>query len=111
MPTSWNRSSARCSRRHGGGPAEPDVVRREDGSYLISGTMPIDELSDLIGLPLPDNRDYHTLAGFLLDRFGHLPGVGEHVDANGWRFEVVDLDGRRIDKAMVSRVPKRHRAA
>ncbi|KAA5595916.1 hemolysin family protein [Blastochloris sulfoviridis] len=95
----------------GGGPAEPDVVRREDGSYLISGTMPIDELSDLIGLPLPDSRDYHTLAGFLLDRFGHLPGVGEHVDANGWRFEVVDLDGRRIDKAMVSRVPKRHRAA
>ncbi|ALK09670.1 hemolysin family protein [Blastochloris viridis] len=93
------------------GPAEPDVVRREDGSYLISGTLPVDELSDLIGLPLPDNRDYHTIAGFLLDRFGHLPGVGEHIDANGWRFEVVDLDGRRIDKVMVSRVPKRHRVA
>lgn len=95
----------------GGDPAEPDVVRREDGSYLISGTMPIDELSDLIGLPLPDHRDYHTLAGFLLDRFGHLPGVGEHVDAHGWRFEVVDLDGHRIDKVLVSRTPKRHRAA
>jgi putative hemolysin len=93
------------------GPAEPDVVRREDGSYLISGTLPVDELSDLIGLPLPANRDYHTTAGFLLDRFGHLPGVGELVDAQGWRFEVVDIDGRRIDKVMVSRVPKRHRVA
>ena len=93
------------------GPAEPDVVRREDGSYLISGTLPVDELSDLISLPLPDNRDYHTLAGFLLDRFGHLPGIGERVDAQGWRFEVVDIDGRRIDKVMVSRIPKRHRVA
>lgn len=93
------------------GPAEPDVVQREDGSFLISGTMPVDELGDLIGLPLPANRDYHTLAGFLLDRFGHLPGVGERVDAQGWRFEVVDIDGRRIDKVLVSRIPKRHRVA
>ena len=92
-------------------PTEPDVVQRADGSYLMSGTYPVDEMSDLIGVPLPAQRDFHTVAGFLLDRFGHLPTVGEQLDAHGWRFEVLDIDGRRIDKVLVSRVPKSHRAA
>jgi putative hemolysin len=93
------------------GPAEPDFVRRPDGSYLISGTMPVDELVDLLGLKLPDNRTYHTAAGLVLVELGRLPEAGESVDVSGWRFEVVDLDGRRIDKILAARLPRtRHRA-
>jgi putative hemolysin len=95
--------------RTGEGPAEPNAVRRADGSWLISGTMPADEMADLLGIPLPEHRDYHTAAGFILDHLGYLPQVGETTDAHGWRFEVVDLDGRRIDKILASRaaVPRR----
>jgi putative hemolysin len=93
------------------GPAEPDFVRRPDGSYLISGTMPVDELIDLLGLKLPDNRTYHTAAGLVLVELGRLPEAGESVDVSGWRFEVVDLDGRRIDKILATRLPlRRYRA-
>ena len=57
----------------------------------------------LLSLPLPEKRVYHTLAGLMLERFGRLPKVGEHIEYSGWRFEIVDLDGRRIDKVMASR--------
>jgi putative hemolysin len=93
------------------GPVQPDVVKRQDGSYLVEGSTPVDELADLLGLELPDDRSYHTVAGLLLAAFGRLPQVSEAVDAYGWRFEVVDLDGRRIDKILVSKVPPRRRAA
>jgi putative hemolysin len=86
------------------GPAEPAIVRRDDGSLLISGWMPVDEFADLIGIPLPEDRHYHTVAGFILDGFGALPAVGETFDAHGWRFEVVDLDGRRIDKVLATKI-------
>src|SRR5712664_2452030 len=82
------------------GPAEPAAVKREDGSYLISGWMPAIEFSELLKIPLPASRQYQTIAGFLLQEFGTIPNVGEHVDAHGWRFEIVDLDGRRIDKVL-----------
>jgi len=83
---------------------EPHATERGDGSWLLSGSMPIDEMADTIGIPLPEQRGYETVAGFVLAHLQHLPKTGEHIDANGWRFEVVDLDGRRIDKVLASRI-------
>ncbi len=85
------------------GPAEPDAVLRDDGSWLLSGSMAADELTDRLGIAVPRERAYHTAAGFVLDRIGHLPAVGETFDDQGWRFEIVDLDGRRIDKILAVR--------
>lgn len=85
------------------GPAEPPAVKRPDGSYLVSGWMPIEDFAGLIGIAEPDSGDYHTVAGFMLEQFGHLPNVGEAFSRDGWHFEVVDMDGRRIDKILVSR--------
>jgi putative hemolysin len=86
------------------GPAEPAYVRRDDGSYLISGWMPVLQFADLLGITLPTSRPYQTCAGFLLQEFGTIPEVGEKIEAGGWRFEIVDLDGRRIDKVLASKV-------
>ncbi len=88
---------------------EPGAVEREDGSWLLAGYLPTDEMAELLNITLPEKRDYETLAGFVLSHMHHLPEVGEHVDALGWRFEVVDLDGRRIDKILASRKAKTHR--
>jgi len=82
---------------------EPKVVTRDDGTLLVAGWMPADEFADSLGLTLPQDRDYETVAGLVLDAMGRLPGVGEHIDLSGWRIEVLDLDGRRIDKVLVSR--------
>lgn len=84
------------------GEDEPKAVRRDDGSWLIAGWMPVDEFADLLGITLPEDRDYESVAGLVLDLAGVLPEVGAHVDLPGWRIEVVDLDGRRIDKLLVS---------
>src|SRR5690606_38943608 len=81
----------------------PDAVEREDGSWLIAGHMQADEMAELLGISLPERRDYETVAGFVLSHLHHLPETGESVDAQGWRFEVVDLDGRRIDKIIARR--------
>jgi putative hemolysin len=86
------------------GPAEPAAVRREDGSYLISGWMPALEFAELLEITLPPSRPYHTVAGFFLQEFGTIPSIGDRIEVDGWRFEVVDLDGRRIDKMMASRL-------
>jgi len=80
-------------------------VQREDGSWLLAGYMPADEMADLFGIELPENRDYETVAGYVLAHMHHLPATGESVDAQGWHFEVVDLDGRRIDKVLATRLP------
>jgi putative hemolysin len=91
---------------------EPYAVERDDGSWLLSGAMPADEMADQLEIQLPDNRDYQTAAGFVLAHMHHLPATGESIEAMGWRFEVVDLDGRRIDKILASRVqPLRRRLA
>ena len=87
------------------GGREPYAIERNDGSWLISGAMPADEMADLLGLTLPENGGYQTAAGFVLAHLRHLPATGESIEAQGWRFEVVDLDGRRIDKLLVTRVP------
>jgi putative hemolysin len=86
------------------GPAEPAAVQRDDGSYLISGWMPVDEFADLLSIPIPDIRGYHTVAGFVLQDFGTLPEVGHNFERDGWRFEVVDMDGRRVDKVLAMRI-------
>ena len=90
---------------------EPPAVRREDGSWLLAGYMQADEMADHLGIELPENRDYETVAGYLLSHLHRLPATGEIVDAQGWRFEVVDLDGRRIDKVIASRLPVPRRKA
>lgn len=81
---------------------DPDAVAREDGSMLLSGSMPVDAMADLLGISIPQKRSYSTVAGFVLAHLQHIPRTGETVDASGWRFEVVDLDGRRIDKVLVT---------
>ncbi|CAM5766541.1 hemolysin family protein [Bosea minatitlanensis] len=81
---------------------EPAVVPRPDGSYLIAGWMQADEFSSEFGIPMPRDADFQTVAGFILAEMNHLPNVGETFDKDGWRFEVVDLDGRRIDKILLS---------
>jgi putative hemolysin len=81
---------------------EPAAVHREDGSWLLSGWMPADEMADRLRITLPGERGFETVAGFVLYGMGRLPRVGEAHEAHGWRFEVVDLDGRRIDKVLAS---------
>jgi putative hemolysin len=85
------------------GPAELSYVRRDDGSYLISGWMPADELGDLLAITLPNKRRFRTVAGLVLQHFGALPSVGDKFDYQEWRFEIVDMDGRRIDKVLASK--------
>lgn len=83
------------------GEEEPDAVRREDGSWLLAGWKPVDDMADLLQLALPaGRRDYHTVAGFALARLRRFPRLGDAFEAGGWRFEVVDVDGRRIDKIL-----------
>jgi putative hemolysin len=91
------------------GPTEAAIVRRDDGSLLISGEMAVDEFVEFTGIPLPSDRPYHTVAGFILEGFGRLPAVGDSFDMYGWRFEVVDLDGRRVDKVLATKLPPTRR--
>jgi putative hemolysin len=93
------------------GSPEPMIVRRDDGSLLVSGWAPAEQFQELTGVPLPAGRSYHTIAGFVLDSLGALPSIGESFEAYGWRFEVVDLDGRRIDKVLVTKVATPRRVA
>ena len=83
---------------------EPKMVTREDGSMLVAGWMPVDEFADLTGITLRPERDFASVAGMVIDAAGMLPPVGSHVEIGGWRIEVVDLDGHRIDKLLVSKI-------
>ncbi|EIM72118.1 hypothetical protein A33O_21346 [Nitratireductor aquibiodomus RA22] len=83
---------------------EMDIVERADGSWLLPGSMPADEMADHLGFALPAERTYTTLAGFLLNEFTHLPKTGESTDAMGWRFEIMDLDNRRIDRVLATKL-------
>lgn len=89
----------------------PQIVQRDDGSLLIDGSFPIDELAERLDLALPRERDYHTVAGFMLDRLRRLPRAGESFLQGAWRFEVIDLDGQRIDKILAAPLPGLHRRA
>jgi putative hemolysin len=88
---------------------EPPCVEREDGSWLVSGSANADLLGDRIGVNMPGERDYSTVAGFALSVLKKIPETGEVFKFDGYRFEVVDMDGRKIDKLLVSR-PRRKRA-
>lgn len=85
---------------------EPDVVEREDGTFLISGAASADVLVDRLGINLKDERDFSTVAGFALAVLKHLPETGERFGRDGWSFEVIDMDGRKIDKLLAC-PPKR----
>ena len=86
------------------GPPEAAAVKRDDGSYLISGWMPAVEFASLLRFELPVSRHYQTVAGFLLSHLGRIPDVGDQIEAEGWRFEILDLDGRRIDKVLAAKM-------
>lgn len=81
---------------------EPAIFKREDGSYLVSGWMPIDEFAAFMDFTLEDDIEYQTVAGLVLEELKHLPNVGESFIKHGWRFEVADMDGRRIDKLLIT---------
>jgi putative hemolysin len=80
---------------------EPELLEREDGSLLISGAMGADAMADRLSIDLPDDREFATAAGYVLYMLKRLPHEGEHFTDQGWRFEVVDMDGRKIDKLLV----------
>lgn len=83
---------------------EPAFVMREDRSWIVSGWMPVDEFSDKIGVPVDRDAKFETVAGYVLAELNHLPQVGETFTRGNWRFEVLDMDGRRIDKILVQRL-------
>ena len=85
---------------------EPEAVLREDGSWLVDGVLPTDELKGLIGIDdMPGEAEglYQTVAGFVIARLGRFPSASEHFACQGWRFEVVDMDGHRVDKVLILR--------
>ncbi len=91
----------------GPGESEPQVIRRPDGSLLLDGLLKVDELKDLLGLkglPDEDRAGYQTLGGLLMSQFGAIPVSGQSFDWEGLRFEVIDMDQRRVDKVLVQRI-------
>ena len=91
---------------------EPEFVERADGSWLIAGWAPIESLQEKLRLHFASRPDYQTVAGYVLNNLGHLPETGESFEDRGFRFEVVDLDGKRIDKILATRLaPSTHRAS
>ena len=82
----------------------PPVVTRDDGSWLIDGMVPVDEIKDVIGLthlPGEETGDFQTLGGFIMAQVNRVPRVADHFIIEGFRFEVVDMDGRRVDRVLI----------
>lgn len=85
--------------------AQSGAVRRDDGSWLLDASLSLDEIQELLeltGLPDENERRYETLAGYLIEQARHLPSVGERIEAAGWTFEVVDMDGHRVDQVLAT---------
>jgi putative hemolysin len=82
---------------------DPAVVEREDGSLLVSGSLAADAFAERLDIQLPEDRDYATVAGFVLAELRRIPETGEYFEFHGWRIEVVDMDSRRVDKLLVAR--------
>lgn len=85
----------------------PDAIQRDDGSWLVDGSLAVSELRRRFALPpLPGeaDEDFETLGGFMLDHFGHIPRPGEHFACHGWRFEIVDMDRHRVDKVLLQKL-------
>lgn len=85
-----------------GGEDESDIFRRDDGSWLVGGQVRMDEIRPLVSLPDTDSRDYYTLAGYLLAVNGSIPKTGDRIQAGDWVCEIMDMDGHRIDKVLIS---------
>ncbi|HEX2891144.1 hemolysin family protein [Vineibacter terrae] len=83
---------------------EPAIVQRTDGSWLVSGALAVETLEDTLGVPVPKDRRYHTVAGLILHEMRRVPATAESIVIDGWRLEVVDMDGRRIDQVLVAKV-------
>ena len=87
--------------------AQPEAKKREDGSWLIDATLPTGELKTLLALdgPLPNESaaEFQTVGGFVVTQLGRIPAAADFFEWHGWRFEVVDMDGRRVDKVLVAR--------
>ena len=90
---------------------DPPLVEREDGSWLVSGAANADLLEDRLGINMPGERDYTTVAGFALSVLKRLPETGESFAHAGWKFEVIYMDGRKIDKLLVMRTGRKERSA
>jgi putative hemolysin len=87
-------------------PMEQHAIRRDDGSWLMDGILPIDRFKEITGKGhLPDEEKYHTLGGFIMAQTGSVPKAGDHFQWEGLRVEVVDMDGNRIDKVLVGPLP------
>ena len=89
--------------------SDPPLVEREDGSLLISGSLAADAMADALSIDLPEDRDYASAAGFALFVLKRIPETGERFSFAGWRFEVVDMDGRKIDKLLAVREERKRR--
>jgi putative hemolysin len=84
--------------------AEPQAIQREDGSWLLDGLLAIDDLKEILdikGLPGEDKNQYQTLGGFVMMVLGRIPAASDHFEWGGLHFEVVDVDGKRVDKVLV----------
>ncbi len=90
---------------------DPPLVEREDGSWLVSGAANADLLEDRLGINMPGERDFATVAGFALSVLKRLPVTGETFAHEGWKFEVVDMDGRKIDKLLAVQVGRKESEA
>lgn len=92
-------------------PEDPMIIQREDGSWLLDGLLPVDDLKELIGREQLTKEDdtYHTLAGFMIKHMGRIPTAGDVFEWHNLRFEVVDMDGRRIDKVLLQPLQPRSR--
>ena len=87
---------------------EPEVVQRDDGSWLLDGMLLLDELKELLkirDLPFDEDGSYQTVGGLVTAVLGRIPAAGDHFEWNGFRFEVADMDGRRVDKVIVTPLP------
>jgi len=86
------------------GDTDQRVVRRDDGTWLIDGMLGLDELKQLLGVgQLPgEDPEFHTLGGYLMARLNRVPKVADKVGAGGYLFEIVDMDGRRVDRVLIS---------
>jgi putative hemolysin len=93
--------------RHDVEDEDPPLVEREDGSWLVSGAANADLLEDQLGINIPADRDFSTVAGFALSVLKRLPETGERFQFENWKFEVVDMDGRKIDKLLATRRKRR----
>ena len=87
---------------------EPQATQRQDGSWLLDGMLEVDEFKEIFSLPmLPHENEYETLSGFVMMSLGRVPQAADHFEWHGLRFEVIDMDGRRVDKVLVTTLPQK----